>query len=104
MKRRRHGVAVDRGGEVAMIRILCAAIAVLAVLAFGGSSAQAYGKHPWCAVTNDTGDMNWDCEYDSIETCRPHVLAGNRGWCNENPYYKGPAKRPPPPRHRRYRR
>jgi hypothetical protein len=87
-----------------MMRILFVAAAVLAGLAFGGRSAQAYGEHPWCAVTNDTGDMHWDCQYDSIETCRPHVLAGNRGWCNENPYYKGPVKRSPPPRHRRYRR
>ena len=31
--------------------------------------------------------MEWDCEYGSIETCRPNVIAGNRGFCQLNPYY-----------------
>lgn len=79
-------------------------LAVLAVMTFGGRSASAYGDAPWCAVTNNTGDMHWECEYDSIEACRPHVIAGNRGFCNENPFYHGPVKRGPTPRHyhRRY--
>jgi hypothetical protein len=33
------------------------------------------------------GDMQWSCEYRSFEECRPNVLAGNRGWCNPNPYF-----------------
>jgi Protein of unknown function (DUF3551) len=84
-----------------MIRILSAAALVLAALAFGGRPAQAYGDAPWCAVTNNTGDMHWECEYWSVEACQPHVIAGNRGFCNENPWYKGPARRAPP-RHRRH--
>jgi hypothetical protein len=36
------------------------------------------------------GDMHWDCQYRSIEECRPNVLAGNRGWCNPNPYFVAP--------------
>jgi hypothetical protein len=39
----------------------------------------------WCAVIKD-GDY-WDCQYRSLEDCRPNVLAGNRGWCNPNPYF-----------------
>jgi hypothetical protein len=29
----------------------------------------------------------WDCQYRSIEDCRPVVLSGSRGWCNPNPYF-----------------
>src|SRR6516162_11394638 len=38
----------------------------------------------WCAVISEG---YWDCQYRSIEECRPNVLAGNRGWCNPNPYF-----------------
>jgi hypothetical protein len=31
--------------------------------------------------------MHWDCQYRTIEECRPNVLAGFRGWCNPNPYF-----------------
>jgi len=44
---------------------------VLALLAFGPQPVNGY----------------WDCQYRSIEECRPNVLAGNRGWCNPNPYF-----------------
>jgi len=47
---------------------------------------------PWCAVVNmGTGNVVWDCSYASVEACRPNVIAGNRGFCNHNPYYGGPA-------------
>ena len=45
---------------------------------------------PWCAVVNmGTGNVVWDCRYGSIEACRPNVIAGNRGFCNPNPAYRG---------------
>jgi len=47
------------------------------------------------------GDAQWDCEYRSIEECRPNVLAGNRGWCNPNPYFI--SYRPTDQRHSRKR-
>ena len=85
-----------------MPRILMAAAAIMAVLSFGGRPAQASGDHPWCAVhIMGWGDVYWDCQYDSIEQCRPNVLSGNRGFCNPNPYYKGPVKRSAPRHHRR---
>ena len=42
---------------------------------------------PWCAVIS-TGFHNtyWDCRYNSIEECRPNVIAGNRGTCTPNPH------------------
>jgi hypothetical protein len=68
-----------------MTRIIFAA--AIAWLAFGPLPVKA-NELPWCAVvaTGD-GDMHWDCQYRSIEECRPNVLAGFRGWCNPNPYF-----------------
>ena len=38
----------------------------------------------WCAVIN-YGEY-WDCQYRSLEECRPNALA-KRGWCNSSPYF-----------------
>jgi len=65
--------------------ILAAAVAV--AVGFG-QPIKTYAASPWCAVVNlGMGDMHWDCRYSSLEQCRPNVLAGNRGFCNPNPYY-----------------
>lgn len=70
-----------------MLRMIVAAVIVLAPVVFLLQPAKAY-EAPWCAVTSGgEGDMHWDCQYRSIEECRPNVLAGNRGWCNPNPYF-----------------
>ena len=71
-----------------MTRVILTVAATFAGLAFGLQPATAdfYGA-PWCAVVSmGDGDMQWDCEYQSLESCRPNVLAGNRGWCHPNPY------------------
>ena len=83
------------------MKIVWAAAALLAVIACDERSALAYGDKPWCAVTSGGLDVRWECEYDSIEACRPNILAGNRGFCNPNPYYQAPAKRAPAKRHHR---
>ena len=68
-----------------MTRML-AASAVLTTLIFCLQPAAA-AEAPWCAVLqNSTESVYWDCQYGSIEQCRQTVLAGNRGWCNQNPY------------------
>jgi hypothetical protein len=72
-----------------MNRIL-SLIAAATVLIFAVSPAHAayIGNAPWCAVVNTgAGNIEWDCEYGSIEACRPNVIAGNRGFCQINPYY-----------------
>jgi Protein of unknown function (DUF3551) len=62
------------------------AVSVLeAALCFDIPASQAYGDAPWCAVYSGDG-AKWDCQYRTFEECRPNVLAGNRGWCNPNPY------------------
>jgi hypothetical protein len=75
-------------------------VLVLGVLAFGVTASRAstyYGDAPWCAVVNQgAGDIVWDCEYQTVAACTPNVLAGNRGFCQLNPYYhpaRGPAPR-----------
>ena len=56
--------------------------ALTAATWFGTSSSHA----PWCAVVNLKGDVYWDCQYRTVEECVPNVLAGNRGYCNLNPW------------------
>ena len=89
-----------------MVRMIFAAVATLAAaLVFGLQPAAAdYYAAPWCAViAMGDGDMQWDCEYRSVEECRPNVLAGNRGWCNPNPYYVAASAEHRQPRKRRAR-
>lgn len=70
-------------------------------LASTAATAQYYTSAPWCAVISlGAGDVHWECIYRSIEQCRTTILAGNRGFCNPNPYYAGAAE---PRRSRRAR-
>jgi hypothetical protein len=67
--------------------LIVAAAAVLSCAIAPGHAAY-FGNAPWCAVVNTgAGNIEWDCEYGSIEACRPNVIAGNRGFCQINPYY-----------------
>jgi hypothetical protein len=57
---------------------------------FGPTPGRAgtFGDAPWCAVIPmGDGDVHWDCEYNSVAACQPNVIAGNRGFCNVNPYW-----------------
>jgi hypothetical protein len=73
-----------------MVRMIFAAVAtVTAALVFGLQPAAAYVA-PWCAVISmGTGSVYWDCQYSSFEECyrKGNILAGNRGTCNQSPYY-----------------
>jgi hypothetical protein len=90
-----------------MLRTLLAAAAFIAAMSFDLRPAPAH-EAPWCAVVNiGFGDVVWDCQYRSIEECRPNVIAGNRGFCNQNPRWEGwyaPAARPRPHGKRHARR
>jgi hypothetical protein len=50
------------------------------------SQAQYYGDAPWCAVITVGMGVAWYCQYRTVEECVPNVLAGNRGFCNLNPW------------------
>jgi hypothetical protein len=65
---------------------LTLAIALLAAAFCLDGPAWAHGRGPWCAVVSaGPAELEWDCEYGSIEECRPNVIAGNRGFCIPNP-------------------
>jgi hypothetical protein len=69
------------------------------------AKAQTYGDAPWCAVRDlGTGNVQWDCEYYSAAECAPTVVAGNRGFCNVNPYlrWQGPQSWRDRAHHRRH--
>src|SRR5215468_1749856 len=74
---------------------LAATIAVIAaVTCLGVGSGRAGGSAPWCAVINTgTGTVYWDCQYPTFEACYHlgNILAGNRGFCNLNPW-PGPSQ------------
>jgi hypothetical protein len=65
------------------------AVAATALL-YRPSSGQAYYEGPWCAIVAvGSGIIAEDCHFRSLEECRPHVLAGNRGTCMENVRWPG---------------
>jgi hypothetical protein len=73
-----------------IIRLMLAFAAVAAALCFNIPASRAFGDAPWCAVINiGAGEVEWDCQYRSVEECRPNVIAGNRGFCNMNPAWPG---------------
>ena len=78
-----------------MTRILLIAGAVIAAMSlsptpFNATPAQA-SEAAWCAVISlGPGAIYEDCQYRTFEACRPVVLSGNRGFCNQNPRYTGP--------------
>ena len=72
-----------------MTRIISATALIMVTMAL--APAQATAAAPWCAVINTGFDVHWDCQYSSFEACYPTVLAGNRGFCNQNPAYEGAA-------------
>ena len=82
------------------------ALTVAGLLAAMGAGVPAhagsFGKAPWCAVQNlGAGDVVWDCEFRSVEECAPHVIAGNRGFCNINPSFVPPPYAAPPRHYRK---
>jgi len=73
------------------MRILLIAGVLIAAVSFDARPSSAQ-EGPWCAfISLGTGTMYEDCRYSSLEACRPNVLAGNRGFCNPNPRWVGPA-------------
>ena len=75
-----------------MMRPFLMAAVFLSVLSFNPMPVQAgyYGDGPWCAtVSVGHGAISEDCHYRSVEECRPNVIAGNRGFCTQNPRWAG---------------
>jgi len=73
----------------ALAKLTFGIAAIAATMSFGTSPSRAYGDAPWCAVINiGTGTVYWDCQYPTFEACYHlgNILAGNRGFCNLNPW------------------
>ncbi|MFZ0147564.1 MAG: hypothetical protein WAM72_04310 [Xanthobacteraceae bacterium] len=69
-----------------LAKLIVGLIVIVAATWFGTSSGRAYGGAPWCAVYSIGKDAYWDCQYRTVEECVPNVIAGNRGFCNLNPW------------------
>lgn len=74
-----------------MMRILVIAGVLIAAVSLDTRPSSAQ-EGPWCAIiTLGQGAAYEDCQYYSLEACRPTILAGNRGFCNPNPRWVGSA-------------
>ena len=72
-----------------MMRLFLALAVVMAAMSFETDPVRA-SEAPWCAVVSSgPGSVYWDCRYRTVEECVPNVIAGNRGFCNQNPRYVG---------------
>jgi len=82
-----------------MRKALLAITALAAVTMLGERPSQAYyGDAPWCAVQAIGPAVTERCVFRDFESCRQEVIAGNRGFCNENRYRAGYLASPPKPR------
>ena len=57
---------------------------------------------PWCAGTNTGRSFHSNCSLPTYEMCVQEVIAGNRGFCSPNPYYRGPEGPPSRAKRKRY--
>jgi len=77
-------------------------VAVAAAILFDIRPSGAY-QGPWCAGTSrGAGSFVYNCSMRTLEQCVSEVIAGNRGFCNPNPYYRGPEVAPPRGKRKRY--
>lgn len=74
---------------------------VAAALLLDVRPSQAY-QGPWCAGQNrGGGTFTYNCSMRTLEQCVTEVIAGNRGFCSPNPYYR-PEAAPPRGKRQRY--
>ena len=89
--RRRHEARIDVAETTIAGNHMRRAFLDAAEFTIPHDVAGTFGNAPWCAVQNlGAGDIVWDCEFRSVEECAPHVIAGNRGFCNINPGFVPP--------------
>jgi len=82
------------------MRFILIVVAMAAAMLFDLRAGQAF-QGPWCAGTNIGGNtFHYNCSMPTFEMCVQEVIAGNRGFCSPNPYYR---PEPPPRRGKRQR-
>ena len=84
------------------MRFMLIATAVAMAMLFDLHASRAY-QGPWCAVQNIGHAVVYNCSMRTLEMCTQEVIAGNRGFCNPNPYYRGPETGQPRAKRKRYR-
>ena len=82
------------------MRFMLIVTAVAVAMLFDLHASRAY-QGPWCAVQNIGHAVVYNCSMRTLEMCTQEVIAGNRGFCNPNPNYRGPE--PPQSRAKRKR-
>ena len=89
--------------ELALGQLLLGGAALAAVVLLGTQPSRAYfGNAPWCAIVSVGFDTSMEeCVFADFESCRQHVIAGNRGDCTDNPRWAGYVPPPPKPRVRK---
>ena len=68
-----------------------AMVGIAAATLFATSNARA-DPYKWCAVLN-MGDASYNCGFVTLEQCRATV-SGVGGFCELNPFYSEPARKP----------
>jgi len=84
------------------MRFILILTVVVTALLLDVRASRAY-EGPWCAVENIGQDVRYDCSMRTLEQCTSLIIAGNRGFCNPNPYYRGPESDQPRGKRKRYR-
>jgi hypothetical protein len=77
-----------------MLRTVLVAAVFLACVHFVDSSQAQLVEGPWCAIRNFGSDISEDCQFRTFEECRVTVIAGIRGFCNQNPRWQSEPTKP----------
>ena len=84
------------------MQLMLILVAIAAAILFDARPSGAY-QGPWCAGTNrGSGSFVYNCSMRTFEQCVSEVIAGNRGFCGPNPYYRGPEPLQPRAKRKRY--
>src|SRR5947208_6687556 len=68
-----------------MLIVVTVAVAMLLDLCVSQAT-----QMPWCAGTSKGDFFSYNCSLPTYEMCVQEVIAGNRGFCSPNPYYRRP--------------
>lgn len=75
-----------------MLRIVLATTVLAGISLTIPNTARA-AEGPWCALRNFGSDISEDCQFRTFEQCQQTIVAGFRGFCNQNPRWVAePAK------------
>src|SRR5262245_40550356 len=92
--------AIDPALMPMRLMLIVVTVAMAMVLELRISQA---AQMPWCAGTDIGGNVfHYNCTLPTWEMCVQEVIAGNRGFCSPNPYYRGPESVPPRAKRKRY--